>query len=270
MNDFFPIEMAPILAGVAFIAKPILILLVCKFIISALLKVVSGVMDKSQLDKGITGFIRKALYILLWVLTVIIVAESLGVDTTSLVALVSVVSLALSLAFQNIMTNIFAGVIILFSRPFVVGDFVTISGVSGTVQEITLMRTKLTTPDNKIEWIPNGSIDAANITNFSTEALRRVELKVTVSYDAPTQTVKDAVMEVIDKDQRVIRNDETKAPFVRLSGYNANDIEYTIRVWTANADYWGVYFDTLENLRESFAAHGVEFSYPHTVVHMVK
>ena len=118
MNDFFPIEMAPILAGVAFVVKPILILLVCKFIITALLKVVSGVMDKSQLDKGITGFIRKALYILLWVLTVIIVAESLGVDTTSLVALVSVVSLALSLAFQNIMTNIFSGVIILFSRPF--------------------------------------------------------------------------------------------------------------------------------------------------------
>ena len=268
MNGFFPVETAAILAFVGFIAKPILILVACKFIISALLKVVSGVMNKSHLDVGIAGFIRKALSILLWVLSLIIVAESLGVDTTSLVALVSVVSLALSLAFQNIMTNIFSGVIILFSRPFVVGDFVTISGVSGTVKEITLMRTKLATPDNKIEWIPNGSIDAANITNFSTEALRRVELKVTVSYDAPTQTVKDAVMEVLDKDERILRTEAGKEPFVRLSAYNANDIEYTIRVWTANGDYWGVYFDTLENLRESFAAHGVEFSYPHMVVHM--
>ena len=268
MNSFFPVETSAILAFVGFLAKPVLILVACKFIISALLKVVSGVMNKSHLDAGIAGFIRKVLYIGLWVLVLIMVAESLGVDTTSLVALVSVVSLALSLAFQNIMTNIFSGVIILFSRPFAVGDYVTISGVSGTVREITLMRTKLATPDNKIEWIPNGSIDAANITNYSAEALRRVELKVTVSYDAPTQTVKDAVMEVLDKDSRILRTEAGKEPFVRLSAYNANDIEYTIRVWTANGDYWGVYFDTLENLRESFAAHGVEFSYPHMVVHM--
>lgn len=267
MNDMLAVSTGSILTIAAFIAKPILILIVCKFAISAILKVVSGVMGKSHLDQGITGFIRKALKILLWVLTLIIVADALGVDTTSLVALVSVISLALSLAFQNIMTNIFSGVIILFSRPFVVGDFVTISGVSGTVREITLMRTKLSTPDNKIEWIPNGSIDAANITNFSTETLRRVELKVSVSYDAPTQTVKDAVMEVLDKDTRILRTEPGKEPFVRLSAYNSNDIEYTIRVWTENASYWGVYFDTLEALRESFAAHGVEFSYPHMIVH---
>lgn len=267
MGNMLPIETETILAWAAFIAKPIIILIVCRFIIGAILRVATSVMSKSHLDQGITGFIRKALRILLWVLTLIIVVDSLGVDTTSLVALVSVVSLALSLAFQNIMTNIFSGVIILFSRPFVVGDFVTISGVSGTVREITLMRTKLATPDNKVEWIPNGSIDAANITNFSTESLRRVELKVAVSYDAPTETVKAAVMEVIDRDERVLRTDESKAPFVRLSAYNANDIEYTIRVWTENADYWNVYFDTLENLRESFDAHGVQFSYPHVVVH---
>lgn len=268
MNGLLTFSFAGILAIIGFIAKPIIILIACKFIIDALLKVTSGVMNKSHLDQGITGFIRKALRIFLWVLTLIIVADSLGVDTTSLVALVSVVSLALSLAFQNIMTNVFSGVIILFSKPFVVGDFVTISGISGTVKEITLMRTKIATTDNKVELIPNGSIEAANVTNYSAEPLRRVDMKVSVSYDAPTETVKAAIMEVIDKDTRVLRTDEAKTPFVRLSAYNSNDIEYTIRVWTENANYWGVYFDTLEALRESFAAHGVEFSYPHTVVHM--
>ena len=268
MNGLLTLSAAGIIGFIGFIAKPIIILIACKFIIDALLKVTSSVMNKSHLDQGITGFIKKALKIFLWVLTLIIVADSLGVDTTSLVALVSVVSLALSLAFQNIMTNVFSGVIILFSKPFVVGDFVTISGISGTVKEITLMRTKIATTDNKIEQIPNGSIEAANVTNYSTEPLRRVDIKVSVSYDAPTETVKTAVMEVIDKDERVLRTDETKAPFVRLSAYNSNDIEYTIRVWTENANYWGVYFDTMEALRESFAAHGVEFSYPHTVVHM--
>ena len=257
-----------ILSYIGLIAKPILIVVACSVIITALLKVASGLMNKCHMDEGIAGFVKKALKILLWILTIIITAESLGVDTTSLVALVSVVSLALSLAFQSIMTNVFSGIIILASRPFVVGNFVTISGISGTVKEITLMRTKIATTDNKVEWIPNGSIEAATITNYSTEPLRRVDIKVSVSYDAPTETVKAAVMEVIDKDARVLRTDETKAPFVRLSAYNSNDIEYTIRVWTENANYWDVYFDTLEALRESFAAHGVEFSYPHTVVHM--
>lgn len=268
MNCILTFSTENILSYASFIAKPLIILFVCKFLITAILKVTSNLMNRSHLDQGITGFMKKALKILLWVLTFIIVADSLGVDTTSLVALVSVVSLALSLAFQNIMTNIFSGVIILFSRPFVVGNFVTISGISGTVKEITLMRTKLVTPDNKVEWIPNGSIETANITNYSTEALRRVEWKVSVSYDAPTETVKEAVMEVLDKDSRVLRTDSEKAPFVRLSAYNSNDIEYTIRVWTENANYWDIYFDTLEALRESFATHGIEFSYPHTVVHM--
>lgn len=268
MNILPTISTAAVLSFVGFIAKPILILVVCKFLIAAVLRLASGLMNKSHLDQGLTGFIGKALNIVLWILTFIIVAEALGIDTTALVALVSVISLALSLAFQNIMTNIFSGIIILFSKPFAVGDYVTISGISGTVREITLMRTKLSTPDNKVEWIPNGSIDAANITNYSTEPLRRVDLKVSVSYDAPTETVKKAVMEVIERDERILTADADKAPFVRLSAYNANDIEYTIRVWTDNASYWGVYFDTLEALRESFAAHNVEFSYPHTVVHM--
>ena len=268
MNELIAQFNENILSYIGFVAKPILILVACSIIITALLKVVSGLMTRYHVDEGIVGFAKKALKILLWILTIIIVAESLGVDTTSLVALVSVVSLALSLAFQSIMTNIFSGIILLFSRPFVVGNFVTINGISGTVKEITLMRTKIATTDNKVEWIPNGSIEAANITNYSSEPLRRVDIKVSVSYDAPTETLKNAVMEVIDKDERVLRTDEQKAPFVRLSAYNANDIEYTIRVWTENANYWDVYFDTLEALRESFAAHGVEFSYPHTVVHM--
>ncbi len=268
MNSLLTLSAAGILGFIGFILKPIIILISCKFIIDALLKVTSGVMNKSHLDQGIVGFIKKAIKILLWVLTLIIVADALGVDTTSLVALVSVVSLALSLAFQNIMTNVFSGVIILFSRPFVIGDFVTVAGVTGTVKEITLMRTTIATTDNKLELIPNGSIEAANVTNYSTEPMRRVDMKVSVAYQASTEAVKAAVMEVIDKDERVLRTDETKEPFVRLSAYNSNDIEYTIRVWTENVNYWGVYFDTMEAIRESFAAHGIEFSYPHTVVHM--
>lgn len=257
------------ISGIAlFIAKPLVILIVCKFIINALLKISDGVMEKTKLDKGIQGFAKSAIKIGLWVLTLIFIADSLGVNTASLVALMSVASLALSLSVQGLFTNVFSGITILMTKPFVVGDYVEVAGVAGTVKDISLMRTTLTTPDNKIELIPNGDIAAQNIINYSTAPLRRVDLKVSASYDATTEQVKAAVMDVINADNR-IKQDEGHEPFVRISNYNSNDIEYTIRVWVDNADYWGVYFDTLENIRESFAKHGVEFSYPHTMVHMV-
>ena len=257
------------ISGIAlFIAKPLVILIVCKFIINALLKISDGVMEKTKLDKGIQGFAKSAIKIGLWVLTLIFIADSLGVNTASLVALMSVASLALSLSVQGLFTNVFSGITILMTKPFVVGDYVEVAGVAGTVKDISLMRTTLTTPDNRIELIPNGDIAAQNIINYSTAPLRRVDLKVSASYDSTTEQVKAAVMDVINADSR-IKQDEGHEPFVRISNYNSNDIEYTIRVWVDNADYWGVYFDTLENIRESFAKHGVEFSYPHTMVHMV-
>ncbi len=252
-----------------FILKPLLILIVCKLLINAIIKVINNILDRTHLDKGIKTFTKSASRIALWVLAIIFIADSLGVNTASLVALLSVVSLALSLSVQNLMTNVFSGITILISKPFVIGDFVEVAGVSGTVKDISIMRTSINTVDNKLELVPNGDIAGNKITNYSTEPQRRVDLKVSASYDAATEDVKAAIMEVIDADKRILR-DSGKDPFVRLSGYNSNDIEYTIRVWVNNADYWDVYFDTLEKIRESFTKHKIEFSYPHTMVHMVK
>lgn len=250
-----------------FILKPLLILVVCKIIISILLRLSDGVLSKTKLDLGIQSFVKSALKIGLWILVIIFVADSLGVNTASLVALVSVVSLALSLSVQNLMTNMFSGITILLSKPFVVGDFVEVSGVTGTVKEITFMRTTLITPDNKIELIPNADIANSKITNYSTEEFRRVDLKFAVSYDASTENVKRAILEVINADERV-KTDAGHEAFVRISNYNANDIEYTVRLWVDNKNYWDVYFDTMEDVRESFARYDIEFSYPHTIVHM--
>ena len=252
-----------------FIAKPLLILLVCKFVIGALLSVFDKVVVKTKLDSTIQSFVKSAIKIALWVLVIIFIADSLGVNTASLVALLSVVSLALSMSVQCLFTNLFSGLTILMTKPFVAGDYVDVAGVQGVVRSISLMRTTLITPDNKTELIPNGDITAKNIINYSTEPLRRVDLVVSASYDAPTELVQKAVLEVVENDDRVKKDDAHK-PFVRISNYNANDIEYTIRVWCDTGSYWDVYFDTLGNIRESFAKHGVEFSYPHTVVHMLK
>ena len=144
--------------------------------------------------------------------------------SNSIIAILSVATLALSLSLQNILTNVFSGITLLISRTFVAGDFVEIGGVSGTVKELTIMRTSLDAPDNRLILIPNADVAAAKITNFSTEPLRRVDLQFTASYDAPTELVKQALLEVIRADSRVKTD---PAPFVALSGYNANDIAYT-------------------------------------------
>lgn len=267
LAEFFTCDKISAIA--LFIAKPLVILVVCKFIINALLKLSGNIMAKTKLDSSIQGFAKSAIKIALWVLTLIFVADSLGVNTASLVALLSVASLALSLSVQGLFTNLFSGITILMTKPFVAGDYVDVAGVQGVVKSISLMRTTLTTPDNKVELIPNGDIAAKNIINYSTEPLRRVDLVVTASYDAPTELVQKAVLEVAEADDR-IKKDEGHTPFVRISNYKSNDIEYTIRVWCDTANYWDVYFDTLGSIRESFAKHGVEFSYPHTVIHMVE
>ena len=258
-------------AGI-FILKPILILFICKILINSFTKVGASILEKTKLDASIKSFIKSSIKIGLWILTIIFIADSLGVNTASLVAVLSVVSLALSLSVQNIMTNIFSGITLLISKPFSVGDFVDIAGTAGIVKKINLMRTTLNTPDNKIELIPNGDVCAATIINYSVAEFRRVEWKFSVSYDAETETVKDAIMDVILADDRIvtIEQDETKAPQVRLNSYNANDIEYVVRCWVKNLDYWNVYFDVNELVRESFKKYNVEFSYPHTIVHLKK
>lgn len=253
--------------GLWIVLKVVALFLVCRIVARIIKNIVERALEKTPLETGMKRFVNHALYIALWILTVLIVAGSAGVDLTALTAIVSVITLALSLSMQNIFSNIFSGITILFTKPFVVGDFVEIAGVSGTVKEINLMRTNLDTVDNQLIQIPNADIAAAKITNYSAEPLRRVDLYFTASYDAPTALVKKALMEAIEADSR-IKGDP--APFVALNKYNDSNIEYVTRSWVDNTDYWAVYFDLNEAVRESFAKHGVEFTYPHTVVHMAE
>lgn len=254
-----------LVALVTFLIRPLLLFLLCRIVAKIIMHIVDKLFAHSKLEAGIQGFLRSALRIGLWVLTVIFVMDALNIPTASLVALLSVASLALSLSMQNILTNAFSGITVLMSKPFVVGDFVEITGVSGTIKEITLMRTTLDTVDNRIIQIPNSDVATAKIINYSTEPLRRVDLKFSASYDAPTELVKKALMEAIQSDPRIHTD---PAPFVALNQYNANDIEYVTRSWVDSADYWGVYYQLNETVREVFAKYGIEFSYPHTVVHL--
>ncbi len=246
----------------------IVIFLVCLIAIKVVSTVVSKILDKSsKIDGTLKGFVKTALKIVLWALAIIIVAEAVGINTASLVALLSVAGLALSLSVQNVMSNLFSGITLLLTRPFVQGDLIEVGANLGTVKSVGLFYTVIDTLDNRVVTIPNGDVTAASIVNYSRNPLRRVDLTFSASYDNSTEEVKKAIMEVIAADSRI---SDHEPPFVKLGAYKDSSIEYIVRVWCNNADYWDVYFGLMEGVRESFARNGVKMSYAHMNVHIVK
>ena len=246
----------------------ILTFIVCLIVMRVLIVLSSKVLNSSKkLDDALRGFIRSAIRIVLWLLTAIIVADTLGIPTTSLVALFSVVGLALSLSVQNIMANLFSGITLLMTRPFAVGDWVELSAQGGTVKSIGLFYTVIATGDNKTISIPNSSVTASTVVNYNSESLRRVDMIFSASYDDETEKVKAAIMEAVFNDSRILTEPE---PFVGLKEYKASSIDYLLRIWVKNEDYWAVYYALNEAVRDSFSRNGVTMSYEHINVHMIK
>lgn len=247
-------------------AKIIVMVLVGIIIIRILTTLLDRLLKRSRLAAPIRGYLHTIVRTGLWFVLVLVVAESLGIHTTSLIALFSVAGLAVSLALQNTLSNLAGGLMILVSKPFSVGDFVETEGVSGTVAESGLSYSKLITIDNKTVFLPNSQLAASKIINYTAQGRRRVDLNLTASYDAPTQVVKDAILEAVAAIPQVHKD---PAPVVRLSEYQSSSIQYVVRVWTDAADYWNVYYDLLEGVRDTFDRHGVEMTYDHLNVHLV-
>lgn len=250
------------------IISAIVIFLICWIAIKIVTAATDKLLDKSgKLDGTLKGFVKTALKIVLWALAIIIVAGSLGIDTASLVAVLSVAGLALSLAVQNVAANVFSGITLLLTRPFVQGDVVEISGKLGTVKSVGLFYTVIDSLDNRVITIPNGDVTAASIINYSREPLRRVDWTFNASYDSSTEDVKKAILEAIAEDSRIV---DHEPPFVVVGAYKDSTVEYIVRVWCKNEDYWDVYFGMNERVREAFARNGVQMSYAHMNVHVVK
>ena len=249
------------------LASGLITLAVCAAAARILLSLTQRALGRAaRLDQPIRNLIYKAVRVTLWLLTVMIVAGAFGINASSLVALFSVVGLALSLSVQNVMQNLFSGVTLLVSKPFREGDFVEFGDKIGTVRSIGFFYTVLNTPDNISISVPNADLTAAAVKNYSREPQRRVSAVFSASYDAPTEAVRAAILEAVAMDTRILSE---PAPFVRLSSYGSSSIEYAVRVWCANADYWDVYFELNENVRACFEKHGVEMSYEHINVHML-
>ncbi len=249
------------------LVSSVLTLLICLLAIRLVLKVVNRLLGKSKLDHRIQKYLLSGLKLLLYAITIIIVADSLGISNSSLVAILSVGSLGVTLAAEDILGNVAGGLVILSSRPFTIGDLVEANGTVGTVEEISLNHTKVVTPDGQLVMLPNKELANSKLTNYTVMGRRRIKQVVTASYDAPTDVVKEACMTAISRTPNLLSD---PAPAVFLTDYGSSSIAYTIYCWAAPEHYWLSSLALCEQLRLTFQEAGVEMTYDHLNVHIVE
>ena len=222
------------------------------------------ILRKSKTDETLVIFLGNVIYGVLIAVVVLAALGKLGVETTSFIAILGAVGLAIGLAFQSTLSNISAGVMLVIFRPFKLGDFIEAGGVAGVVEELNLFNTVFKTGDNKVIIVANSNIIGGNITNYSKKDTRRVDFVFGIGYDDDLKLAKDTLLEIINEDERVLKD---PAPFVAVSELADSSVNFVVRVWVKSGDYWGVNFDTTEKVKLVFDEKGISFPYPQIDIH---
>lgn len=241
------------------LVSAVITLLLCLICVRILNKIFARIIDRLKFEKSMHTFLKSVLRVLLYTLAAIITASSLGINVSAFVALLSVAGLAISLALQDLLSNLASGITLLISKPFVVGDYIETEEAEGKVKDIRLIHTLICTADNKDVFLPNNKVTGGKIINYTREEKRRVDLKVTASYDAPIEDAKRALRLAISKTPGIL---EDPAPYVNVSSYTPNGIEYSILVWSKTEDYWGAFSALIEQVKFSFDEAGIEMCRP--------
>ena len=242
----------------------ILILVVGRFIVKLINKLVGQMLDRRKVDPTIASFTKSFVNVLLMVLLIITVVSALGVNTTSFAALLASAGVAVGMALRGNLQNLAGGLLLLFFKPYKVGDYISAQGVEGVVKAIQIFHTVLTTVDNKEIFVPNGALSSGTVVNFSRNDLRRVDQVVTVEYGTDVNAVRVAVMDIANADSRILKD---PAPFVELGALADSSVNFTVRLWVKTADYWGVWFDMNRKVYEEFNKRGIGFPFPQIQVH---
>ena len=246
------------------ILKAVIVFLVGRFLIRMLNRLVRRLMDKRNVDISIKTFVRSLVNILLTVLLIVSVVGALGVETTSFAALLASAGVAVGMALSGNLQNFAGGLVILLFKHYTVGDWIDAQNVSGTVKEIQIFHTILTTADNKLIYVPNGALSSGVVTNYSNQTTRRVEWIGGVDYGEDYNKVEKVVREVLAADKRIL---DDPAPFIALHALDASSVNVVARVWVNSADYWGVYFDINKAIYATFNEQGINFPFPQLTVH---
>ncbi len=245
--------------------------LVVFFVGRVVIKWIAKLMKKSKFaqkhDATVVRFLQNFVNISLHVVLVVSIIGILGVPLASVVTVIASAGVAIGLALQGALSNVAGGIMILLFRPFRLGDYVETAGQSGTVNDIGIFYTVLTTPDNKVVTVPNGSVMGSSVVNYSMKDTRRVDFVFNVAYGTDVEKVKAILLDIAGKHELVLKD---PAPFCRLSKQNESSIDFTVRVWAASKDYWQVNFDILETVTARFAEEGIEIPFNQLDVHVTK
>lgn len=243
----------------------IIVFIIGKILINWLNKLFAKLLEKQKVDISIQTFLKSMVNILLLVLLALAVIGQLGIELTGFAALLASAGVAIGMALSGNLSNFAGGIIILAFRPYKVGDYIeSDTGAAGTVKEIQIFHTILTTPDNKIVYAPNGPMSTSVITNYSRLDTRRVDFTFGVEYGSDFKQVRDILMEIIAADSRIL---QTPEPFVELGALADSSVNVTVRVWVKSADYWAVNFDMNKNVYATFNEKGISFPFPQITVH---
>ncbi|GLR06194.1 mechanosensitive ion channel protein [Vibrio hyugaensis] len=249
------------------IISALIILFIGNIIVKAVANSVAKVLDKKNMDKAVVEFVHGLVRYLLFVIVLIAALGRVGVETASVVAVIGAAGLAVGLALQGSLSNFAAGVLIVAFRPFKSGDYVEIGGVAGSVEAIQIFQTILKTPDNKMVVVPNSSVIGGAITNYSRHATRRVDLVIGVSYSADLKQTKQVIRDVLEKDERILKDPAIQIGVLALADSSVN---FVVRPWCKTSDYWDVYFDSTQAIKEALDEAGIEIPFPQMDVHLNK
>lgn len=245
----------------------IIIFIVGRIVAKILTNIVKKFLEKSNINETLKVFLGNVIYGLLLIIVVLAALNKLGIQTTSFVAILGAIGLAIGLAFQSTLSNISAGVMIIIFRPINIGDYVEAAGISGSVEEINLFNTMFKTPDNKIIIVSNSNIINGNIINYSKEETRRVDFVFGIGYDDDLKLAKETLLKIASGHKKVLHE---PFPFVAVKELGDSSVNFVVRVWVKTPDYWDVHFDIVEKVKLTFDKKGISIPYPQMDIHTDK
>ncbi len=266
IGKFFSELGASILRVIPSIIFAIVILIVGILFTKLCMKLISKGLGRSKLDVTVTKFISQVAKIVLYVLLITIVLSILGIPSTSIITVIGTAGVAIGLALQDSLSNVAGGFLLMITKPFKIGDYIIVNGVEGTVEQISILHTRLSSATNQAIFIPNGQAVNATVTNNSGNDTRRVDLTFSISYEDEFEKAQAVVMKVLRDNPKVLTDPE---PTVRILEHGKSAIILAVRPWCKSADYWDVFFDTNERVRAAFIENNISIPFDQVDIHVI-
>lgn len=248
------------------ILMALVVFLVGRLLVKLINRFVSRLLSRQRIDVSVQSFLRSLINILLTLLLIVSVIGALGVNTTSFAALIASAGVAIGVALSGNLQNFAGGLVVLLFKPYKVGDWIEAQGVQGKVLEIQIFHTLLTMADNKVVYIPNGSMSTAVIINYTRNGTRRIEWNIGIDYGERVERAREAIRHALAADSRILTD---PAPFIAVGALADSSVNIVVRVWVNTDDYWPVYHETFNHIYDTFNREGIDFPFPQQTVHIV-